>query len=255
MTDSPYKSWRFCAWGGPLFLVTYIFFWGILGFNIPPLSPALTSAELAAHFIEHANRLRVAYVVALLVASFYLLWTVSIFKIMERMEGDNKVLSYIGLLGGGATVVWVTLPNALWLTAAFRPETDPAILQMLYDLGWLILDCTYAVSVMQMVSLAVLFLNDRREVTIFPKWLGWYNIWTCFIFLTLIIMPYFRVGLWAWDGWMNFWVAFFAWFIWIVAQSYFVFRAIARFEQEDGLAKRPSPRGILKPGIAVELGK
>lgn len=233
MTDSPFKYWRLCAWGGPVFLASFIVFWGILGLNIPPLTPAATADQVANHYLTHANQFRLGFGVAMTFAIFYGVWTVAIMKVMERVEGENHVLSLVQLVGGGLTVVWPTVSCAIWLTGSFRPETSPAILQTLYDLGWLLIDMAYVSTSVQMVAMAVIFLADKREVPLFPKLMNWYTIWVAFIFLALIILPFVKSGPFAWNGWFNYWIAFFAWFIWITGQSYFTFRAIGRLEQES----------------------
>lgn len=37
----------------------------------------------------------------------------------------------------------------VWLTAAFRPAQDPAIIRMLFDLGWLTVDIGFGVTILQ----------------------------------------------------------------------------------------------------------
>jgi hypothetical protein len=236
MNSDAFKYWRFCAWGGPIFLAGFIIFWGILGSNIPPVSPATTQAELAVHYLRNANSLRAAFVVSMTFAVFYLIWSVAIYKIMERMEEGNHLLSYLELLGGSLTIVFVTMGLSFWLTAAFRPDREPAILQVLYDVGWLTMDCAFFITTVQMIAMAVLFLSDERQVPLVPKWFCWYSIWVAFVFFTELIMPYFKTGIFAWDGLVNYWVGFFAWFLWIIGQSYYTFTAISCLELE---AKTP----------------
>ncbi|MBI2963114.1 MAG: DUF4386 family protein [Deltaproteobacteria bacterium] len=250
MVRDTFRYWRLCAWAGPLFLVTFVIFWGILGRNIPPLSPASTEAEVARHFIENANRFRLGFGAAMTFAVLYFVWTVAIFVVMQRMEGDNHVLSYLNLTGGLATVCFVTISCSFWLTASFRPEREPAIQQLLYDLGWLTIDMCYCCTTVQMIAMSVLFLTDQREEPLFPKWLGWYTIWVAFIFFVLLILPFVKTGPFAWNGMFNFWVAFFAWFIWIQAQSMFVFKAITRLEREAAAAE-PGAQRSMKPSLAT----
>jgi hypothetical protein len=165
MVQDTFRYWRACAWAGPLFLVTFVIFWGILGLNIPPLTPAATQAEVARHFLEHANRFRLGFGAGMTFAVLYFVWTVAIFMVMQRMEGDNHVLSYLNLVGGSMTVVFVTIACSSWLTGAFRPTTEPAILQMLYDFGWLTIDMGYCCTTVQMIAMSVLFLALLN-----PKW-------------------------------------------------------------------------------------
>jgi len=233
MNAEAFKYWRLCAWSGPIFLVGFIFFWGVLGSNIPPVSPAWTQSDLAAHYLRNANSLRAGFVVSMTIAVFYMIWSVGIYNVMQRMEDGNHVLSQLELLGGSLTIIFLTMACSFWLTAAFRPDRDPGILQMLYDVGWLTMDCAFFITTVQMIAMSVLFLSDERDVPLVPKWFCWYAIWVAFIFFTELIMPYFKTGLFAWDGLVNYWVGFLAWFVWIIGQSYYTFAAISRLEQES----------------------
>jgi hypothetical protein len=232
MKAQTFKYWRLCAWSGPVFLAGFVVFWGILGSNIPPVSPATTPADLAAHYLRNANSLRAAFVVSMTFAVFYMIWSVAIFNVMQRLETDNHVLSILELLGGSLTIVFVTMGLSFWLTGAFRPDRDPNILQTLYDVGWLTMDCAFYITTVQMVAMAVLFLSDHRATPLVPKWFCWYTIWVAFVFFTELLMPYFKTGIFAWDGLVNYWVGFFAWFLWIIGQSYYTLASISRLERE-----------------------
>jgi uncharacterized protein with GYD domain len=249
MNADAFKYWRLCAWSGPIFLIGFIFFWGVLGSNIPPVSPSTTPAELAAHYLRNANSLRAGFVSSMTIAVFYMIWSVAIYNVMQRMEAANHVLSQLELFGGALTIVFLTMGCSFWLAAAFRPDRDPAILQMLYDVGWLTMDCAFYITTVQMIAMAVLFLTDEREAPLVPKWFCWYSIWVAFVFFTELIMPFFKRGLFAWDGLINYWVGFFAWFFWIIGQSYYTLTAISRLEREcyaDRAAdKRPSTTTVL----------
>src|SRR5262249_30089919 len=150
--------------------------------------------------LRNANSLRAGFVTCMTVAVFYVIWSVAIFKVMERMDTGNNVLAYLQLFGGTLTMVFPTMACAFWLTAAFRPERDPAIQQMLYDVGWLTMDCAFFITTLQMIAMSVLFLGDRRQVPMVPKWFCWYAIWVAFIFFAELVMPFLKTGPFAWDG-------------------------------------------------------
>lgn len=234
MSDDRFQYWRLCAWSGPVFLIGFLISFGIMGSNLPPVSPALTQADLAAHFMNNANTLRAALVICLVVCTFYLIWCVGIFKVMEHMEGDNHVLSYIQLIGGALTFWVLSMACIFWLAAAFRPERDPAIQQMLYDVGWMTIDTPFFVTSAQMFAIGAVFLSDQREVPLVPKWLCWYGIWVAFTFFSEMIMPFFKTGPFAFNGLFSFWVVFGSFFIWVAALSYYLLAAISRIEIEAG---------------------
>jgi hypothetical protein len=219
---------------GPVFLAVFIVCWGVLGYNIPPLSAELTGEQMATHFRSHANEIRAGMVGSMTFAVLYMVWGLSITKVMETLETDgNNILSQLQLWGAGLTVVPVLVSSSFWLTGAYRPEAlDPSILQMLYDMAWLLIDLAYAVTSMQMFALGALFLSDKRAVPLVPKWVSWYSIWVGLMFVIEVLMPYFKGGLFARNGWLNFWIEFLIWFFFIAIVTFCMFRAIGRLERE-----------------------
>jgi hypothetical protein len=233
-TISPFRYWRFCAAMGPVFLAVFIVCWGVLGYNIPPLSAELSGEQMATHFRSHANEIRAGMVGSMTFAVLYMVWGLAITKVMETLETDgNNILSQLQLWGAGLTVVPVLVSSSFWLTGAYRPEAlDPSILQMLYDMAWLLIDLAYAVTSMQMFALGALFLSDKRATPLVPRWVSWYSIWVGAMFVIEVLMPYFKGGLFARNGWFNFWLEFLIWFFFIAIVTFYIFKAIGRLERE-----------------------
>lgn len=234
LTVSPFRYWRFCAAMGFVFLAVFIIAWGVLGYNIPPLSAELSGAEMGHHFRIHANQVRAGMVTSMTFAVLYMVWGMSITKVMEVIESDgNHILSQLQMWGAGLTVVPIMVSSSFWLTGAYRPEAlDPSILQMLYDMAWLLIDLAYAVTTVQMFALGVLFLCDPRPKPLIPKWVSWYTIWVGFMFIAEVLMPYFKGGLFSRSGILNFWIEFTIWFIFIVVVTVCILQAITRLERE-----------------------
>lgn len=228
------KYLRPCAAAGPLFLFVFIVFWGIMGSNIPPLPADAPASVIADFYRSNANIVRLGMTVSMSFVVLYFIWGLAIAKVIEYgVERDNNVLSTLALWGAGLTVVPIMVSCSFWLTGAYRPEAlDDSVLQLLYDMPWLLIDLGYMVTTVQMFALGVAFLGDRRAVPLVPKWLAWYGIWVGFSFIAEVFMPFFTSGLFARQGVLNFWIEFFLWFFWIVGLSYYIFVAIGRLEAE-----------------------
>ena len=41
-----FRYWRACALTGPVFLAAFLLFWGVLGYNIPPLPADMSTQAL-----------------------------------------------------------------------------------------------------------------------------------------------------------------------------------------------------------------
>jgi hypothetical protein len=231
-----FRYWRICAWAGPVFLFVFVVFWGLLGGNIPPIPADAPATVLANHYRDDANLIRIGMGMAMTFVVLYLVWGLSIAKVIERgieRGTGNNVLSTLALWGAGLTVCPLLIGSAFWLTGSYRAESlDPSILQLFYDMPWLLINLAYAVTTLQMVAMGVAFLKDKRETPLFPRWLSWMGIWVGVSFALELFLPYFKAGAFARQGVVNFWIEFFLWFFWIVFVTVGILRAISKLEAE-----------------------
>ena len=232
--DAYFNYWRLCCAMGPLFLMAFLFFWGVLGYNIPPLPASWSAEQMAEHFRTNYNDVRAGMAGAMLFGVLYLPWTLSITKVMQWINPrENDMLSTLQMWGGGLTVVPLVISSVFWLTGSYRPDVlEPRILQMLYDQGWLLIDMFYAITTIPMVAIGVAGLKDLRANPLFPRWACWFSIWAGISFLFELLMPFFKDGLFSRQGWLNFWVEFMVWFLYILIISFYVWKAVPRLKQE-----------------------
>ena len=229
-----FNYWRFCAWMGPVFIVVFVIFWGLLGHNFPPFQPDVPAAVVADFFRTQANGIRTGMVVAMTFAVCYCVWGLAIGKVLESVVGKDSILVELQKWGAGLTVVPVLVSTSFWLTGSFRPEAlSDTTLQMLYDMAWLLIDLGYSVTSVQLFALGVAALQDKRAIPIYPKWLAWYGIWVGFMFVAECIMPFFRSGAFARSGILNFWIEFLIWVGWIPVMTFYTLKGIGRLEQEQ----------------------
>lgn len=233
ISANPYQYLRACAWCGPIILVIALLFWGVLGQNIPPYSAALDAETFAAQFREHAYSIRIGMDAIVMSGVLYMLWGLAISRVMEVVETGNRMLSSMQMWGAGLTTVIFIIPPSIWLAATFRAETtSPEILQMLYDLGWIMFDMTVTVTSAQFIAFGLCFLGDRRRVPLIPKWVSWLGIYIAVSFLLLAFMPFFKSGPFSRSGLINYFVEFGLFFLFMILASYYLLKAIGRLELE-----------------------
>lgn len=232
MTKNESQLTRFCAWTVAVYFALFGVSWGLLGRMIPPYPASMPAAELAQIYRDNASALRIGFAVAAFSTTFFYLWSIGLFRVMVRTERGGKILSYTVLVGGVLTGNDLMFSCFIWLTAAFRPEQDPALIQLLYDLGWLMLDLAFGVAMLYMIAFGVIVLRDTREKPLFPKWLAWIGIWAALEFLAELIMPFFRSGPFSWSGLFNYWVPFFVPATWMVIVSVYMHKAAKRLNEE-----------------------
>jgi hypothetical protein len=230
-----YAMWKLLAWCGPIFMAIFFFFWGVLAKNMPPAGADLNAVQIAAHYLENNMAIRIGMSVCMVGAAFYMAWGCAVSKVMRRIEGPDGILSSLEMMGATITVAFPIVACGCWLTASMEATLlPPEIIHMLYFLGWMIIDLAYMVTTFQIFAVSIVFLRDRRSVPLMPAWVSWWGFFTCAVFFPVSLIPFFRSGPFAFHGLVNFWIAFFAWYVWVTAVSYYTIVAVSRLRQEDG---------------------
>ena len=117
---------------------------------------------------------------------------------MKRMSvGSGWAYAYLAALAVGA------LPGCLFaafcfLTAVFRPDRNPHIMVMLYDIGaavlrWIPPGCF--ITMYLVFALAILL--DKNKI--FPKWLAYVTIWQIMTEVLAAPIFIFKSGPFAWN--------------------------------------------------------
>ena len=233
---NPYRYAKALAWSGMFMLAGTIIFWGILGQNIPPYSPALGAEEFAAQILEHAAQIRVGMIVQMPISVLYFTWGVALWTVMRAIEkenGANAILSVLQLFGAAFTTIVFVLPCSVWLAIAYRPEVmEPKTLLMMYDFGWMFFDMAYSLTTLQMVAFGICVLQDKREKPLIPVWAAWFTMFVVVSFALLTMMPLVYGGPFSRSGLLNYFVEFTLFFLmWLVVGIY-TLKAIGRLEQE-----------------------
>ena len=215
MTVNSKQQWL-CLWSGPLYLVLFgIGFWGLSGF-VPPPSPTLGAEAIAAMYRDNSFGIRFGQALVCLSAGLQVPWAALIATQMRRIPGCSREMVYTQLCAGSAGSVFFTLPSLIWLAASFRPERDPQLTWLLNDLGWFFFVPPVTLAMVQVAAFGVGILSDPSKRPLFPRWLGYYNLWLAIIFAPGAIIAFFKTGPFAWTGLLTFWLpagAFFTWFI------------------------------------------
>jgi hypothetical protein len=224
-----------CAWCGPLFLLTFIFFWGFVGHNLPNPAPSLTAEALKARYLTHLGDIRLGFIVSLISVCLYMPWSALLAGLMMRIEGPHPpILSLLQLIGAGLTVMVVSFSEMFWVVAAFRPERDAAAFQLLTDTGWLCIDLLYTCTTLQMVAAALAGLADKRHNPLFPRWMCFLTIWCGISFFPASLTGVFKTGPFAWNGVLSYYFPYFCWLCWFSLASFYMIKEV---RSQDDLSK------------------
>ncbi|MFJ9390484.1 hypothetical protein ACIRON_16790 [Nocardioides sp. NPDC101246] len=226
------RTQRILIWSGPLmvllFLVSFLF---IAGY-IPPSRPSESADGLARMYTDRSNAILAGMIVAMIGSTLLTPWGVAISGQIKRIDGA-RALADTQMLSSGLGALTFIIPITLWIAAAYRPDRDPGITQVLQDIGWLQFVCVVWVVFLQMIAIGWAILIDRPERPVLPRWVGYVNLWCAAGVFPAGLVPFFHDGPFAWNGAIGFFVPLPCFCIWMLCTSWGVFRAVNQ-QVEDG---------------------
>ncbi|WP_396925883.1 hypothetical protein [Mycolicibacterium sp.] len=201
----------------------------------PPMSPTMTAGEVAAFYADHTAWIRLSQVTFNLCGIMIVPLLMVIVVQMKRMKGQSHVFAYCFLTAvvSGATIF--ALSNIFFLVAAFRPERDPELIQLLNDLAWIIFVAPVGMVVSQFVLLALAVYFDSRIDPVFPRWVGHFSLVVATAMVPAAGAAVFKTGPLAWDGVWSFWVRNGAYLAFVVVMFFVLRRAVYRQAIDDGV--------------------
>lgn len=220
------NSQLICAWAGPLGIaLSGIGLWPIAHF-FPPHLPSASATTIAALYQQDANMIRLGMLLLMIGAALWAPFIAAISIQLKRIEGASPVMAYTQLAAGAIGVIVLTAPVMVFTAAAFRPERAPELTQLLNDLGWLLLVMPFGPAAVQLLAIGLAILADTRAGPIFPRWLGFFNLWVATLFVPAGLVTFFKTGPFAWNGLFGFWIPAAVFGAWVAAMFLALLRAI-----------------------------
>ncbi len=184
-----------------------------MGRATPPPRPDVTDIQVAQWFDQHHTTIRTGFAILLVIAGGAAISNGIIGYFMKRMS-SGSVLSYayIASMGVGAIPGFHVL-LVCWLTATFRPDREPRILHLLYDLGMLSYNGSLGCFTAAYAVIAIAILYDRNRI--FPKWFAYISVWQIVTEVLATQMWVFHAGAFAWNGMITFYIAVVIFGIWV----------------------------------------
>ena len=229
---SNYTEWntailRVFLWSGLVLVAALIGAQGIMMGFIPGPSPALEPEEIKRIFVERQSWILAGSVIQIICWSFYATWAIPIIMCIRRME-RAPILTYASLVNvGGGWVFFILIPMT-WAVIAFRAETLPSfVVQIMNDWVWFDWLFTWPSFSIWMLMIAAAVLMDHNKEPIFPRWVGFVNLWSAFLITPAALIAFFKSGPFAYDGLISFWFAVFVFFGWMIVMTVVTFQRLA----------------------------
>jgi len=181
----------------------------------PPPRPDVTAADKVAFFTQHHLTIQIGFTLLLILLGGAAMTNGLVGYQMKRMSvGSVFAYGYIGGMSVGALPGFL-LVTVCFLTAAFRPDRNPALISLLYDLGMLSYNGSLGCFTAAYLVLAVAILYDKNQI--FPKWFAYVSIWQNITEVIATQMFVFASGPFAWNGSIAFWLAVVVFSVWLGA--------------------------------------
>jgi hypothetical protein len=204
--------WIFPAFFG-LFGVIFVF----LGRVIPPPRPDITTDQKVQWFAAHSATIQIGFAAVCVIFGGAAIANGYVAYQMKRMSsGPTFAYAYMGGMAVG-TLPGLLLVAICFLAATFRPDRQPRITGMLYDLGMLSFNGSLGCFSTAYLAFAIAILYDKNQI--FPKWLAYASIWQIVTEVIATQMWVLRAGAFAWNGSIAFWIAVLIFGFWLNCQG------------------------------------
>ena len=181
----------------------------------PPPRPDVSAAGKVAFFAEHQLTIQIGFATLLILLGGAAMTNGLVVYQMKRMSvGSAFAYGYLGGMSVGALPGFL-LVTVCFLAAAFRPDRNPELISLLYDLGMLSYNGSLGCFSAAYLVLAVAILYDKNGI--FPKWFAYVSIWQIITEVIATQMFVFTSGPFAWNGSIAFWLAVVVFSVWLGA--------------------------------------
>lgn len=224
----------FAAWSA-LFYVGLLFigWWPIAGF-FPLHRPSATAAEIAQLFDGNEVRIRLGMVVIMWSAAFYIPFGALIAQHVARIEGKARILTYTVIMASFANAMLTFYPPMWWVVATFRGVArGPELIQLLNDAAWIQFLGALSLAIPINLVIGIASFMDTSKNPVFPRWLGYFNLWVFTLLLPSQMIFFFKTGPFAWNGLIAIGIPLSVFAVWFPVMFVYLRRAALRPAQDE----------------------
>ncbi|MQB07888.1 hypothetical protein DXT91_28005 [Agrobacterium tumefaciens] len=228
-----YRLYRFSVWCGAIVLLANTVAFFFLGRLFPPPDPAWGTTEIVAFFTENRERILWSVITMAFFAPFFYFFAVITSLQIKRVEGEFGLLSFIQLTTGIVAPTGWVYPMSVLATAAYRPDRSPELVLAMSDQFFLTFVGVAFIFSINIWSIGMAALADRREKPVFPRWFGYANFLLALVFAPGIFVYAFTDGPLAWNGLFALWIPASAFPIWKIMMIVYLLKAVRSEEEEE----------------------
>lgn len=217
---------------GLAFLAIFVFALIFLLNMVPPPPATLSPQEVADFYKEFGAEIKFGALIASWTSAFMVPFSVVAAIQMARLESGTPTWAILAFAGGILMSMFLVFPPMLWGVAAFTPDRAPEATALIHELATLSLVTTDQFYIFQMIPMTIVSLKIKKhdELSGWPRWLGFFTLWSALAFEVGALAFLFKTGPFAWDGILVFWMPAVLFTIWVVTASIWLIISIKRQE-------------------------
>jgi len=228
-----YKAQSICIWvglaGGSLVGIGQY----LLMHFMPPLNPSLSAAVVADYFRTHQSQILAGAICLQMGYAALIFFAIPIAQLIGKIESPSRLWTHTFLVGTAIAYVASFFAYAFWTATAYRANRPDELILLLNDLTVLEYVGIVSPAWLQFGSLGFAILGDRSANPIYPRWIGYLNIWTAICSMPSAFIGFFLNGPFAWDGLVGFWIPIGIFFIWVPVVFFYTRKALLRLMREQ----------------------
>jgi hypothetical protein len=212
---------------------------------IPARSPSDSPEQTAQFLLENRDLIKWGLIVAMFAAPLLMPFAASISIHMRRIEGRYPALAMTELGLGAILVLEFIYLIFFWQTATYRADRAPELIQLLNDMGWIPFVGLTSTIVLQVSVFAVAILLDRRDRPVFPRWLGYYNLFAALMFLPGTFNVFYLSGPLSRNSFIAWYIPLTVFASWLLINSFYLSKAVDTMaDDETARLDDTQPRGL-----------
>jgi hypothetical protein len=222
------KAQLICTWSGPIFAFLFVIGGVLIGKMIPPiLDSADPSAEFGRKVTEHLAEVRIGSFIIMMACALMATWGAGMAAQTRPREGNFPVLTYAQLVITSACTALALMTATFWAIMGFRPEEYGAnLVQYSADMAYFIVLFSWPIFSLWCAVIALAVLLDDGADPVYPRWVGWANVWFALSYIPGGLILFFKSGPFSWTGMLGLYLPFLAFFGWILFMSIMTLRNI-----------------------------
>jgi hypothetical protein len=222
---------RLCVWVGLLFLPLFWLGLVVAGW-FPPPTPHMSADEVLRMFDEDRNSIRIGVWILTAASPVLGFFGAALSHQIRRSVGASP-LAVAQALAAACIILEFIFPQMIWQAGAFRAQRSADLVQLCYDIGWLMYMGVVGTAMMQMILCGIAVLSDRRAEPLVPRWVAFVCFWAALGVSGGSFCVFTQSGPLAWNGLIAFWLLAVSFFIWMLTMSWAMLRASRRVECEE----------------------